>query len=475
MNESQDRLGRYELRGVLGGGSFATVYRARDPLLGREVALKALLPHLAASDEDRRRFLAEGKALAALRHPNIVTVYDVGEADGRPFLAMELLTGRTLAQILPEDGLPIDRVAALVRQLAAALDCLHRAGYVHRDLKDTNVMLDGDGRVVLMDFGIALPPSGTRLTETGYGMGTPETAAPEQISGGKVGPAADIYALGALTYELLAGQPPFTGHPAHVLYAHVHMPPPPLRDLRPGLPKSVYAAVDAALAKDPGKRPHSAGKFAELLASGLKADAGAADEAAAQLPGEPPRRYEGGGDGSFTLYLRPGFTTFRSSHAAARPGTFTVSIQPKDAEDAGDSGPLQLVTVIGDYEGITGREIAPGGGYLCLIRATGAWSVEITQPWLEDQQARPSAIGHGDGVAYLRITSGTRSLRITHRTTRAGPFHVSLLWPAGEGRSPDLLAAGPGPYQGIASRRFPRTGTYVVVVQATGDWSLAVL
>lgn len=259
-------LGRYEILGTLGEGGFATVYRARDTALGRQIALKVLLPHLAADPTIRQRFLTEASVIARLRHANIVTVYDVGEVGGQPYFTMELIEGHTLAALVRDgQGLPLSQVVHILTGLAAALDYLHAAGLVHRDIKAANVMLETSGRVVLMDFGIARALEGTGQTRTGAFVGTPEAMAPEQIRGERAGPAADVYALGVLTYQLLAGRPPFTGELYAVLHAHAASPPPPLRTLCPGLPKQVYAAVDAALAKEPARRPASAGELVEAL------------------------------------------------------------------------------------------------------------------------------------------------------------------------------------------------------------------
>jgi hypothetical protein len=259
-------FGRYELRGTLGEGGFATVYRAWDAMLERGVALKQLHPHLAANTDIRRRFLAEARALARLRHPNIVVVHEVGETDGRPFFTMELIEGRTLAELGARGPLPPAEVVRVIQNLAGAVDAMHAAGFVHRDVKAANVMVERSGRVVLMDFGIARTADATQHTRTGAVLGTLESIAPEQVRGLPAGPPADIYALGILTYQLLAGRPPFVGDTAFLLHAHVYDPPPPLRGLRPGLPPHVYAAVESALAKDPAQRPASAGRFAALLA-----------------------------------------------------------------------------------------------------------------------------------------------------------------------------------------------------------------
>jgi serine/threonine-protein kinase len=259
-------FGRYELRGILGEGGFAIVYRALDPSLDREVALKVLRPHLAADPEVRRRFLAEARAIARLRHPNIAIVYEVGEAGGRPFFSMELIEGRTLAQMVsPGQGLPLPQVAHIVAGLASAVDYLHEQGLVHRDIKAANAMVDRFGRVVLMDFGIARALDRTQHTRAGAILGTLETMSPEQVRGQPAGPPADIYALGIVTYQMLAGRPPFEGDTAYMLYAHAHEAPPPLRTVRSDLPEPVYGTLELAFAKDPAQRPHSAQRLADAL------------------------------------------------------------------------------------------------------------------------------------------------------------------------------------------------------------------
>ncbi len=261
--------GRYEMRDVLGEGGHATVYRAFDRVRGHDVALKILLPHVSGDADLRERFAAEAMALASLQHGNIVRVFEIDAHSRWPSFSMELIEGVTLNDLLATGrGLPPHEVFGLLGSLASAVDYLHAAGLVHRDIKPANVMVDTHGRVVLMDLGIARSLDSGGRTMAGTAVGTPEYMAPEQVRGKPAGPPADIYALGILAYQLLAGQPPFEGDTAFVLHAQAYTKPPPLRERCPGLPAFVYAAVDAALDKAPERRPESAEVFVQLLAGG---------------------------------------------------------------------------------------------------------------------------------------------------------------------------------------------------------------
>ncbi len=280
-------FGRYRLREVLGEGGFSIVHRAHDTVLEREVALKQLRPELATSEDTRRRFLREAHTLARLRHRHIVRIYDVGEEGGLPYLTMELIQGETLAGLLQREGpQPPARVAALCTGLAGAIDHLHTAGIIHRDIKAANVMVEPGGDVILMDLGIARLLESTPQTHTGAMIGSPHAMSPEQVRGEPLGPASDIYALGTLAYHLLTGRPPFTGAVAYILHAHAYAMPEPLTSLRPELPAAIDGLFDAVLAKQPHERPASAAKFAEALA-GLLAATSPAPPAPPALPAVP--------------------------------------------------------------------------------------------------------------------------------------------------------------------------------------------
>src|SRR5262249_2776166 len=204
----------YEILGELGRGGMGVVYKARQQDLGRVVALKMILAGAHAGVQQRLRFRGEAEAAARLHHPNIVQVYEVGEQDGCPYFSLEYVDGRALNEVLIEGLLPPSEAAALVEQLARALDYAHRRGVVHRDLKPANVLLTADGTPKITDFGLAkrLDEEQAR-TRTGDILGTPSYMAPEQADGKtrEIGPAADIYALGAVLYEMLTGRPPFEG------------------------------------------------------------------------------------------------------------------------------------------------------------------------------------------------------------------------------------------------------------------------
>jgi serine/threonine protein kinase len=250
-------LGNYQIVEELGRGGMAVVYRAYQPSLSRYVAIKVLPPQLAFDQEFVQRFLREARSAASLRHPNIVVVHDVGEQDGLYYIVMEYLEGRTLKQVIEQEGsLPVVRVARIVQQVASALDYAHQRGFIHRDVKPANIFVGEGDRVTLTDFGIAKAASeAEQLTRTGTLVGTPEYMSPEQAEGGVVDHRTDLYALGIVLYQMLTGQVPFKGNTPHsTLYAVVNHPPPPPRQINPALPPAVEAVVLKAVAKRPEQR-----------------------------------------------------------------------------------------------------------------------------------------------------------------------------------------------------------------------------
>jgi WD40 repeat protein/tRNA A-37 threonylcarbamoyl transferase component Bud32 len=259
----------YELLGELGRGAMGVVYKARQTKLKRLAALKMILAGPHASSSELARFRREAEAIARLQHPNIVQIYEVGEQDGRPFFSLEYVDGGSLAQQLSGTPWPARRAAELVRTLARAMHAAHAQGVVHRDLKPANVLLTRDGQPKITDFGLAKQlDESVAQTQSGAIVGTPSYMAPEQAGGkgGPVGPAADVYALGAILYELVTGRPPFRAEtPLDTVLQLLSEEPVPPRRLQPKLPRDLETICLKALAKEPGRRYASAEALADDL------------------------------------------------------------------------------------------------------------------------------------------------------------------------------------------------------------------
>jgi serine/threonine-protein kinase len=251
--------GRYALLAVLGTGGMATVWRARDEMLGREVAVKVLSPHYAADPEFLARFEREARHAAAVSHPRLVTVFDCGVEGGTPFIVMELVAGRTLRQVLDETGmLPSGQAVTVAAAVCEGLEAAHAAGLVHRDITPANIVLNG-GDVKVLDFGIARADGTRDATATGTVLGTAAYLSPEQASGQPSGPQSDLYSLGCVLFEMLTGRPPFTADSTVGLaYRQVHDDPGPPSALRPGVPARLDHVTALLLAKDPAARPPGA-------------------------------------------------------------------------------------------------------------------------------------------------------------------------------------------------------------------------
>ncbi|MDF2776457.1 MAG: pknA 4, partial [Geminicoccaceae bacterium] len=267
------RLGAYELVGLLGTGGMGEVHRARDTRLGRDVALKVLPEEVASSPERLARFEREARIVASLNHPNIVTLHSIEEADGIRFLTMELVEGRSLADLLTPAGLPLAQVLDLMIPLADALSAAHEKGVVHRDLKPANVMMTHEGRVKVLDFGVAkLISAGDRprsedtsspLSMAGEILGTVAYMAPEQVFGEAVDARSDIFSLGVLVFELLTGQRPFNGTSFwEVAAAITRDTPPALTSIRADVPDDLARIVGRCLEKQPDSRFQTAREVA---------------------------------------------------------------------------------------------------------------------------------------------------------------------------------------------------------------------
>jgi eukaryotic-like serine/threonine-protein kinase len=275
--------GRYRIQRKLGAGGMADVYLAEDQELGRRVAIKILNARHGNDDQFIERFRREAKNAAALNHPNIVSIYDRGEAEDTYYIAMEFLDGRTLKELIVGRGAaPINVAIEYARQILSALRFAHRHGIVHRDIKPHNVLVDGEGRVKVTDFGIARAGT-SQMTETGSIVGTAQYLSPEQARGGEVDPRSDLYSLGIVLYELLTGKTPFDGEtPVEIAMKHLSTAPKPPSKLRSDIPPELDMVVLRALAKNPDDRYQSADEMEadlERVARGARVSATTADTA----------------------------------------------------------------------------------------------------------------------------------------------------------------------------------------------------
>jgi len=263
---SGQRVGRLRLESLLGQGATGVVFHAIEDR-GAEVALKLLRPERREDAVARARFLREARLASGIASRHVVPILDVGESLGSTYLVMPFYPGGSLARRLRTLGhLSVDETVDLAAQLGRGLDLLHERGVLHRDVKPSNVLLAADGTTALADFGLARAVDSTRLTRDGQLLGTPLYLAPELIEGSEASTASDLYALGCLLYECLTGAPPFTGRdPAEVGFAHLTIPAPDPRELRPDLSANLAVALLAALAKDPSERPTTATALARLI------------------------------------------------------------------------------------------------------------------------------------------------------------------------------------------------------------------
>jgi YVTN family beta-propeller protein len=295
-------LGGFRIEGLLGEGGMGVVYRATQLGLERPVALKLIAAPVAADPTFRARFQREAQIAAAIDHPNVIPVYESGEADGRLFIAMRLVEGADLCSLVErEGGLDPGRAVQIVERVAAALDAAHRRGVVHRDVKPANVLV-GDGdveQVYLSDFGLTTSfRADQRLTRTGAFVGTLDYVSPEQITGGPADARSDVYALGCVLFYAIAGRAPFADASDYAkMTAHLEQPAPSLTEVAPHAPRRLDAVIRTAMAKDPGDRHASAGELARAAAATLRGDdrsmhdasrpAASGPAAAARGPGRP--------------------------------------------------------------------------------------------------------------------------------------------------------------------------------------------
>jgi serine/threonine-protein kinase len=282
-------FGHYELLDEIGRGGMGVVWRARDTKVGREVALKVLPVDMTKGDMFRVRFEREARTIASLEHSAIVPIYDVGQVNDQPYIAMRLMPGGSLEDRIRKGPMEPEECLPVLQRIGDALDAAHDAGIVHRDIKPGNIIFDGYNAAHLTDFGVVklAEGEGANLTETGKTLGTPAYMAPEMAQTGAATPQVDVYALGITLYQMLTGQVPFSGTtPVAILMQHIQQPVPTIQRARPDLPASLQNVINAALAKNPANRIQRASDLGRAFAAALEGKQGA--DLAATLYDPPP-------------------------------------------------------------------------------------------------------------------------------------------------------------------------------------------
>lgn len=414
------RFGPYVLGRVLGRGGMAVVHEATHESTGRVVALKLIRPEHAGPDfADRLR--REGRAQAALDHPNVVTIYEAGTSEHGPWLAMRLVEGTTLSDLIDAGTLDAATALDILDQIAAALDAAHAAGLVHRDVKPRNVLVAEDGTAYLADFGLSRPSAGDGATVTGHFMGTLAYAAPEVLRGEEPGPAADRYALAAVLFECLTGSTVFP-RPSHaaVVFAHTNEPAPRVSGRRSGVPPGLDGVVIDGLAKDPSERPATARALVTRARSALRGT---------RLGPPPPRSPVPPQDDATTGMTLPlsaaaahppggrrrrALVTAAVAVIAAGAGAAVVALLPDDGASPAAAADLPAppagTRMLGSDLTLTGRPVD------CLGGTVGESSPACTV--FQDRDARRTLVVPRDGVVRrwaVRSASGEFALAVLRR------------------------------------------------------------
>jgi serine/threonine-protein kinase len=461
---------RYELEQLVGSGGMSNVFRAHDRLLERTVALKILHEQYTRDEDYVERFRREARSVAQLAHPNIVTVIDRGEQDGRQYIVFEYVDGQNLKEMTRTGPLDVEYAIRLALQVAHALSFAHARGLVHRDVKPQNVLLNEDGQAKVTDFGIARSLDVHGVTQTGTVLGTSDYIAPEQARGQKVDPKTDIYSLGVVLYELLTGEVPFEGDNfVAVAMRHVNEPPPSVLERRPDIPLRVDLAIQRAMAKDPADRYESMDGFCAELEACLHELDGQGDEGATMIASPQPKPRRARPRRARTVPIMPlllallaallvlggAYLLFRDGNGAGPLARATPSkpvklsgvlgFDPegdngdehtKDAEDATDGDPgtvwkTEQYNAGGFSKSGVGLVLrAPKPVALSNLTVDGAGT-----PFSAVIEAGASETGPFKPVSSRQDVSGTVTYSIDTNGKKYGYYMVWLKLPSGEGQA----------------------------------------
>ncbi len=413
------QFGKYTVAGKIGHGAMGDVFKAHDPVLNRHVALKTIASSLESSPDARLRFHREAQSIARLNHPNIVTVYDFGEEGGEVYMAMELLEGSDLRGLIAAKRLrSIDEKLALMEQVCEGVGYAHSMSVIHRDLKPANIHVSAGGHVKVMDFGLARIGASSGMTQTGTVLGTPHYMSPEQVKGQRADARSDVFALGAILYELLTGRQPFEAESMHaVLFRILESEPEPVQRWIPDVPPRVGALAAKALAKDPARRPGNGSELAALVRAvraELKAGATASEATLATLlDGEAQQVTHAipeASRGNLALEALVDSGAPDSGPAPTQQGLPTLS--GKAPTRPGARGSRPTVAAHETIPGAARRGMLLGAGLVILIGAGGllAWSLLRSSGEPSPSTAAVSSEATGQSALEQQLLGAERQL-----------------------------------------------------------------
>ncbi len=429
-----DRIGKYRIVARIGKGAMGEVYKAKDPLLNRFVAIKTIAPGLAADADFRHRFKKEAQSAAALSHPNIVTIFDFGEEDGIVYMAMELLEGRDLRELIRSRSVLLGDKLAIMEQICDGVGSAHARGIVHRDLKPGNIHVQPNGQVKILDFGLARLGD-SDITRTGTVMGTPNYMSPEQIRGQKVDARSDIFALGSVFYELLSYHRPFEAGSDHDVRIQIaERPPEPIRKWAPDVPGALVAVVERALAKDPARRFADAGEMGRALATARNVIEGETVTEPGRPDTDPTILQEADATVVQARDLGSAYGTVRGATALARaPGAAGRSHLPRTVRpDPTVAGPeaTQIPPAAGPY-----RALALGGAAALVV------AVAVGVVWL---RSRGPATSPSPAASGLEQAGMMTDVFVTNQVELARADLADRDYDSATRRAQEALKLNPG-------------------------------